>query len=301
MINSYGKIYNLGHAYLADLFKDPVLVEEKVDGSAFSMRKLNGELQCRSKGAPLFLDNPQMMFVEALNSARELLPLMHEGWTYRCEYLQKPRHNGLVYDRIPHKHLIIYDIDTGDQNYLSYGAKKEEADRIGLECVPIMFEGMIENVDQVLKLMDTISVLGGQKIEGMVFKNYKQYAGDGKVLMGKHVSEEFKEVQRAHWKIDNPKKGDIIDSLVDSYRTPARWNKAIQHLREAGNLTDTPKDIGPLMKEVMADIQSECEQEIKNALYAWAKKEISRRVVHGLPEWYKEKLIEKQFEENDQS
>jgi len=36
-LGSYPSIYNLGHRYLGDLLDGPVVVEEKVDGSQFSM------------------------------------------------------------------------------------------------------------------------------------------------------------------------------------------------------------------------------------------------------------------------
>lgn len=300
-INSYGKIYNLGHAALRDLFTSEVSVEEKADGSQFSFGKKNGELFCRSKNQQLNLESPQQLFLEGIETAKEILPLLNEGWTYRGEYLKKPRHNGLAYDRIPKKHIVIFDIDTGNQKYLNPEERQKECDRIGLECIPVMYYGMISSVDEVMKFMDSVSFLGGQKIEGLVFKNHAKFDEQfGKILMGKHVSEEFKEVQSGYWKKDNPKKGDIIDNLVNSLRTPARWNKAIQHLRDDGTLTDSPKDIGPLIREVIKDVETECAEEIKNALYVWARKEISSRITHGLPEYYKEKLMKAQFGEDDE-
>lgn len=297
MINSYGKIYNLGHAALKDLFTSEVSVEEKIDGSQFSFGKKEGVLFCRSKNQNLNIEDPQTLFWEAVETAKELFPILKDGWTYRGEYLKKARHNVLAYDRIPNKHIIIFDIDTGNQSYLTPEDRKKESDRIGLECIPVMFYGMVTDVPQILKFMDSISCLGGQKIEGLVFKNHNKLDEQfHKILMGKHVSEEFKEVQAANWKVDNPKKGDIIESLVQTYKTPARWNKAIQHLKESGNLTDSPKDISFLIKEVIKDVHEECEAEIKEKLYQWAYKEISRKITRGLPEWYKNKLIEKQFE-----
>lgn len=76
----------------------------------------------------------------------------------------------------------------------------------------------------------------------------------------------------------------------------ARWNKAVQHLKERGEFTESPKDIGPLIKEVQHDIAEECSDEIKDALYRYAIKHIQRGVVAGLPEWYKEELLKSQFD-----
>lgn len=43
--NSYPQIYALGHRYLEDLLKDPVLVEEKIDGSQFSFGRFPAKAQ----------------------------------------------------------------------------------------------------------------------------------------------------------------------------------------------------------------------------------------------------------------
>lgn len=48
-------------------------------------------------------------------------------------------------------------------------------------------------------------------------------------------------------------------------------------------------------REVHKDLEEECADEIKELLYKWAVKDIKRSVIKGLPEWYKEKLLEKQF------
>lgn len=297
--NSYPSIFNLGHKCLTDLFADPVLVEEKIDGSQFSFGRFKDEegnefLRCRSKGAELNLVAPEGMFIKAIEVVKKLdLKL---GWTYRAEYLMKPKHNTLCYDRNPKDHLIIFDINTGLETYLTYQEKKAEAERIGLEIVPILYDGTITDANKFRELLELESCLGGQKIEGVVIKNYNRFGPDKKVLMGKFVSEHFKEVHKREWKATNPAQGDIIIGLVNEYKTPARWQKALQHLNEAGSLTGTPQDIGFLMKEVPLDVAKECEADIKDKLWEWAWPKIRRGIVGGLPEWYKEELLKKQFE-----
>ena len=142
-----------------------------------------------------------------------------------------------------------------------------------------------------------MSILGGQKIEGVVVKPfaYDKFGADKKVLMAKFVSEAFKEIHSAEWKKSNPTKGDVLDVIVASLRTPARWNKAIQHLRENGEITDSPKDIGALIREVQADVLKECADDIRMRLFSWARPRVQRGVVAGLPEWYKNELLNRQF------
>lgn len=296
--HSYPKIYNLGHAILSSLLSGPVTVEEKVDGSQFSFGVFNGEIKCRSKGQQLIVDAPEKMFAKAVETAQALAPILKDGWTYRGEYLQKPKHNSLAYDRTPKDYIVLYDINPGEEQYLSYADKVQEAQRVGLEVVPLIYEGDGKdfNLDVLQQLMTRTSILGGQLIEGIVIKNYTQFGPDKKALFGKHVSEAFKEVHKGEWAKANPTSRDIVGTIGIKYKTPARWNKAIQHLKERGELTGTPKDIGNLLKEVQADIKAECEAEIKQELFNYAWKDIARITISGLPEWYKDELMKAQFE-----
>lgn len=297
---SYAKIYHMGHAAISELFADDVVVEEKVDGSQFSFGVIAGELQCRSKGKQLVLDAPEKMFTKAVDTARELEPELKPGWTYRGEYLQKPKHNSLAYDRTPAQHVVLFDINPGREHYLSPQAKADEATRLGLEVVPRLFEGRIESPDELKILLTRVSFLGGAQVEGIVAKNYSRFGRDGKALMGKHVTELFKEVHSKEWKKENKTSKNIILSLVDDYRSLARWMKAAQHLRERGELTNTLKDIGALIDEAKRDIDAECADEIKEKLYQWARPHIVRGSTKGLPQWYKELLLKSQFEDDDQ-
>lgn len=295
--HSYPKIYNLGHAVLKELLADPVIIEEKIDGSQISFGKFGDELKIKSKSAEIRPEHPEKMFKLAVEQIKKRFHLLQEGWTYRGEYLNKPKHNALAYDRVPQGSIILFDITIGEESYLPYLLKKDEANRIDLEIVPI-FTIYPHSTENYLLLLEIISCLGGQKIEGFVVKNYHRFGPDKKVLMGKFVSESFKEIHKVSWKSDNPRQNDILFLLNETYRHPARWNKALQHLAEEGKLTDSLKDIGPAMKEIAQDIGKECEQEIKDTLYKWAWPHIHRGVTRGFPEWYKEQLLKKQFEDN---
>ena len=299
MIHGYGKVYNQGHKAIADLLLDDVIVEAKLDGSQFSLGLFDGELQCRSKGKSQNPGETDKMFEKAAGTAVALADegLLHPGWTYRAEFLRKPKHNTLAYERVPAGNLIIFDIDRGEQDYMSWEEKRAETERMGLECVPLLLMGKLESFEQFEGLMDTLSTLGGSKIEGVVVKNYSRYGRDGKCLMGKFVSEKFKEVHGKDWKMRHPGGQDIKQLLGAKLHSEARWHKAIQHLREAGELTDTPRDIGALIREIQRDVAEECGDQIRDALFKWAWKDISRMVTRGAPEFYKELLAKAQFKE----
>lgn len=299
-IPSYPKVWNLGHRAVIGLTEVSVYVEEKLDGSQFSFGIFDGELMARSRGQQLVLDAPEQMFARAIASIRERSNLLTPGWTYRGEYLQKPKHNTLAYDRVPVGHIAIFDIDVGDQDYLHPEAKRAEAERIGLECVPLLFSGDVDSMAKLDELLDSTSALGGQKIEGVVLKPVApRFGEDGKCLLAKYVSERFKEIHAGEWKKSNPGKLDVIESLVAVYGTEARREKAVQHLSERGELTETPKDIGAILKEIGSDTKAECREEISARLFEWAWPQIQRGINRGTPEWYKRRLAAQQFTGTD--
>jgi len=297
-INSYPTVFAIGHKAIQNIFSDDVVVEEKIDGSQFSFGVIDGELQCRSKGKQLILDSPEKMFTRAVATVRELENRLHPGWIYRCEYLEKPKHNTLAYDRTPKHNIIGFDIVVGEEIYLTPEEKREEFELIGLECVPLLFSGMVSSLDMFNGFLDKTSILGGTKIEGVVVKNYALFTIEKKVAIGKYVSEAFKEIHGSEWRKNNPTGKDIAQELIERYRTPARWQKSVQHLRENGTLDGSPRDIGPLMKEVGQDVLRECEDEIKDYLFDHYWKQIQRGITAGLPEWWKQELAQSSFDAN---
>ena len=295
MIHSYPSVYQIGHKAVQNLFDGEVVVQEKVDGSQFSFGVVDGELQARSKGQQIILDAPEGMFQRAVNIVKEIAPALHPDWVYRCEYLEKPKHNTIAYTRIPKNHIIIFDICTGQESYMPYEQVCQEAERVELEVVPQFYRGTVTDLTFFKSLLETESALGGSQVEGVVVKNYSQFTQEKKVAMGKYVREDFKEENAKDFRARNPTGNDITQELIMRYKTEARWRKAIQHLREQGKLEGSPRDIGLLIREIPADVLKECEQEIKDALFAHFWKNISRGITSGMPEWYKEELLKSAF------
>ncbi len=208
----------------------------------------------------------------------------------------RPKHNALKYDRIPNNHIIIYDIDTSHEKYLLYNDKVMESTRLGFEVVPLLWEGLGYDfsLEKMKDLLQQSSLLGKVSIEGIVIKNYERLSKDNKLLVGKYVSDSFKEIHTR--KKVNITKKDILLSLIESYKSEARWNKAIQHLTEEDKLTETMRDIGSIIKEIHNDIEEECIDDIKEELWLWAKPYFLKGVIQGFPELYKQRLSEKQFD-----
>lgn len=291
MISSYSSIYTIGHKACRELFLDEVVIQEKLDGSQISFGVLDGELKVRSKGVQINIESPDKMFAKAVEYIKSIQGRLNDGYTFRGEYLSKPQHNTLKYNRVPKNHIVLFDVDKGDQDYCQPLVVRSFAEHLELEHMPVYYSGKVESLADILPYMDRESFLGGPKVEGIVVKNYNRFTQEKKVLMGKYVSAEFKEQHKVQWKNTSPQSGDILQRLILTYKHENRWKKAVQTLRDSGKLSEEPKDIGLLIATVKEDIQKECEDEIKEALYAWAKDQILRGATAGLPEWYKDQLF----------
>lgn len=296
-IPGMGEILSITHKALEEIFLDPVEITEKVDGSFISfMMDPSGELRMRSKGQALFEGAPSSkMFNQAIAVIKLRVDALTPGCIYRGEYLSKPKHNSLAYNRTPKDNIAIFDIEWAEGEHADWVMREVEASRLGFEAVPVLYlTSMWNSGPPGLKaLLETESFLGGQKIEGVVVKNFSRFA-HGKPLMGKLVSEQFREIHAKEWKAGNPAGKDIVETLIERYAVEARWNKSIQHMRENGTLTNSPVDIGPLLKEIAEDIKKEEEDAIKQALWNWAWAKISRGATRGFPDYYKNKLMEEE-------
>lgn len=292
---AFPKILHLGDKQISSLFDGPVEITEKVDGSQLGFGKVDGELFVRSKGKEQDLDNPDMMFekaVEYINSIADRIP---DNMTFYGEYLNKPKHNTLAYDRTPKNNIALFGAyNSATREHFGIHYCKAFANKFDIDTVPLLHEGDA-NAEGILEMVnDTVSYLGGSKIEGVVVKAYKPWMFMGQmpqtVMSGKYVTEAFKEVHENNWKKENTGKGKL-EVAISQYKSVARWNKAVQHLRDDGTLTETPKDIGGLIKEVRLDIEAEEKENIKDQLWAIYKNDFLQSATNGLPQWWKERLV----------
>lgn len=292
-ISSFSKVYNIGHRDILELFDSDTEISEKVDGSFGSCCKKDGVFYARSKGEQIIIDAPQKLFSNFITNVSKLD--LHDGWIYCGEVFQSQYHNCIKYDRAPKNNFILFAIDKGEQNYLSYEELAEEANRIGLEVVPLFYRGKIDNLDQLKQYLECESILGGSKVEGIVCKRFDRFTRDGKTMMGKLVSEAFKETNKSEFRKSNPSKTDIELILIEKYRNENRWLKSVQHQRESGKLENSPKDIGILIKEIRKDVLEEEKENIKDELFKFYWEKIERGITRGFPEFYKEYLAKNSF------
>lgn len=296
MIQSYTKIFSIGTKYISDIFENEVEVTEKIDGSQFGFGKINGELHLRSKGAKIFPETAPDLFKPAVEYILSIQDKIPDNTIYHAETLSKAKHNVLEYERIPKNHLVLFSVSDIEKNFDENFQK--HADLLGIDAVPVIFRGKIENSEQLFEMIDSESFLGGTKMEGVVVKNYKRPCFIGgkafPLTAGKYVSEKFKEVHEKNWKKDfNSKTKQQI--FFESFCTEARFQKAVQHLKERDELENSPKDIGKLLKEVTTDLDEEEKENVKEWLWNEYRNNLMRTAVKGFPEWYKRRLAENAF------
>lgn len=297
-LNSYGSIYTLGHIAVADILNGDVEITEKVDGSQISFGRIDGELLVRSKNQQLFVGANNGMFNLAMEKIQAVEDKLVPGWIYRGEFFLKPKHNTLNYERVPKNNIMIYDIEKGygTSDFLRWRDRNKEALRLGFEAVRVFFVGPEATLDWIRSYLDNESALGQVKVEGVVVKNYSQFTEDKKVAKAKYVSADFQEKHVKEWKVTNPTRKDVVQELIETYAVPARWQKAVQHLRDDGKLEGSPRDIGNLIKETQEDLKKEEADAIKEVLFKHFYPQISRGCVSGLPAWYKDQIAEGNIE-----
>ena len=291
--SAFPKAYALGHRDIKDIFLDPVEITEKVDGSQFGFGKINGELIVRSKGTLILPSMVDKLFKPAVDYVLTIQEIIPDNTMFYAETLSKPKHNTIKYDRVPLNNIALFGVKTTTGFCNSYHVLTSFAENLDIDVVPLIYFGKADP-DMVIDLLNLMSFLGGAKIEGVVVKNYN--ANFQSMLTGKFVSEEFKEVHQRQGRVKGTK-SQKWEAFKDSFRTEARWNKAVQHLKEHGDLRWSPKDIGSLMREVHNDIWEEELDLITEWLLKHFGKELKGHAVYGLPEWYKKQLLMGDFNE----
>lgn len=291
----YPKVLTLGSAYTENALEGKVVVQEKYDGSQIRWGiNQDGIFEVCSRRRKIPIEQPGQFkkgieyLMEAYEEIKPLPPLI----MFFGEYLQKPKHNVLKYERIPKNHIVLFDALV-DGNYVNREDLERWAEVWGIEAAVELFRGdaTIDILRDLLK--GNASSLGKEDIEGVVIKNYDQQIVLGGVvrpLFTKLVQSKYRERKQV---ADKKARGMGIERFILSFRNENRWQKALQYLKDEGKLANEPKDIGLLIKRIHKDIEEEETENIRNFLLKKVIKKIKAVSSSGVAEWYKDKLIER--------
>lgn len=296
MLRGYPKILPAVGKYGDYVVGEMVEITEKIDGSQFAFGKdRDGRLHMRSKGCEIDLNvGVQKLFKPAVDHVLSIQDRIPTGSAFYCETLATERHNTLDYGRVPKNHLALFGYTDFERTVgHDHETLQMWAENLDIEAVPLIGNVTLGSLEQLKDYIDQESALGKAKIEGVVVKNYRtpiEFNGQVYPFAAvKYVSEQFKEKHASN--PDWTPQRDRLEELLESYRTEARWLKAVQHLRDAGQLLGEPKDIGALMKELATDLHAEEAENFKQELFNLNKKNWTARVTRGFPEWYKDQLL----------
>lgn len=314
--HGFPKIYTVGSSEVKDVFNGSVEITEKLDGSCIGFGIVDSELIIRSKNKELDLTKPESMFAGAVAYIKSIQEKLPKDMFFYGECISKPRHNVLTYKTVPSGFVALFamvdtamwaakdfnaDLPPNDGKFHKYDELADWAKVLGMGTVQLLWDKKIPEGMSVVPFLESLlskeSALGG-RMEGIVIKNYNvpQNLHDRycPITIAKLVSDDFKEVKVK--KIVKAEGVSKLDELFDMYRTEARWQKAIQHLEEKGELSYNAKDIGLVIQETHRDLIEECEESFKNALYAMFRKQWLNAATSGAAEYYKKYLLEKSQE-----
>lgn len=307
----YPKILHIGAPLVSTIFNNEVEITEKVDGSQCRIELTEDSVMVGSKNQGIADHN---MFEIAHDQGERI----HKETDWRtlgskvtlfCEFLNKPNHNTIKYDRVPLNNLYLFGAMVGDtQDHMVTGGLIEMADHLEIDPPNVIICGMVESVGELNEFMTHQSYLGGSVVEGVVIKNYNRTYDPlqvhsqeyiGYPMAAKYVRDDFTVSNAKQWNTLSRKKG--VDSLVDRFFIEARFRKTIQHLCEDGKIEYQKKDLQFLIPEFFDDLMDEKKDEMTRMIMGEIFKALRRRASGYVVKAWIDYLAERQFEDGDEN
>ena len=292
----YGKILRARVRGTEDLLSDPVVVEEKVDGSMFRFGCApDGSLHMASRRAAVYPETTGM-FQPAIDHVVMLYHagILPKGVWFFTEFVGKPKHNTQEYETVPLNNLVLFDVMYNgalvepDPLYLDGWA-----DSLMVSPIPILAQGHMTWA-KINALLSLPSFLGGANgMEGVVVKNYARSIALGSAtypMFCKLVAAEFAERHQTRSKREGHAGKET--EYFESFAAEPRWRKAVERLRDEDRLQGSPHDIGGIIAEIQSDLEIEEKEAIMQRLWKMHQSQIKRAAVRGFAEWYKARLDE---------
>ncbi len=274
-------------------------IEEKVDGSQLSFAKKDGILFFANRGTYI-KQPPPWLFAGAMIMLSTLTSLIPEGYVFHGECVSKLKHNVCKYGRVPKYQFILFGVKEGDRT-LDRSEVETVAKEIGLECVQLLWQNDVETtqpahvVDLILRGIEVgafVSMLGGDKPEGIVFKHYARVKKNNNkkttATQIKVVRKEFKEKHAAGGG-ERPvptTQEEKIAFIMSHYSREVRWQKATHRLRDRGVITGEPenaiKERGQIMAEARLDFEKEEAKHLKDMLWAMYGQMLVQSITDGM-------------------
>lgn len=280
-------IVRLGHKSTLDVLKvgDNIVIQEKIDGANASFRRIDDKIQAYSRNNPLSEENTLGGFYDFTQS----LPVdrLLDGVIYFGEWLNPHKVKYPEYQ----KQFFLYDIyNTFTNEYVNFSMVKDEAKRLGLNLIPIFYEGEYQSFEHLQSFVGK-SELGGklgdiETGEGIVVKNVDYTDRFGNQIFVKLVTDAFREVQKQKPAKD-PKIAQTAEQrFVDATVTEARVEKFLHKFVDEGILDEHygVEDMGVILKNMNARIKEDILKEEADNFLELIKPEPTEEGFYGVVE-----------------
>lgn len=279
-MKKYMDIVRLGHKTTLGVLNegDFITVTEKLDGANASFKVENGIIKAFSRNTELNCENNLRGFYEWTQTLNPELLL--NGVIYFGEWLVKHK---IQYPAEKMNQFYLFDIyNTYTCEYVSFSMVKDESKRLGLNLIPLFYEGKYQSFDHLMSFVGKTN-LGGEQGEGVVVKNVNYKDKYGKQIFVKLVTDEFREIQKQKAPKDPNKPATVEQQFVNECVTKARVEKLLYKLVDEGVLEESfgIEDMGLILKNLGSRIYEDIIKEESESLPENYEEQLIRKVIRG--------------------
>lgn len=201
VIKKYTDVTRFGKTSTLEAIMDAeeISITEKIDGAnaSFVADETNSiGVSCYSRNNPLSQENTLSGFYNWVND--NIVPIkdnLIKNYRYYGEWLIKHK---VAYKDECYRNFYLFSIwDEDKEEYLSEDIVRKEAERLGLNTAPLLYQGKFISIDHIMSFVGKSDMtLNKDTGEGVVVKNINYKDKYGKQLFVKFISQQFSEVAK---------------------------------------------------------------------------------------------------------
>lgn len=250
-------IVRLGHKNTIGVLNegDNIIIQEKIDGANASFRRDGENIRAYSRNHELNEQNNLGGFYQFTQTPTDAFRVEYliNGWIYFGEWLNPHKVKYPEYQ----KQFFLYDIyDVDSKMYHPFEIVRFEAKRLGLNLVPVFYEGQYQSFEHLQSFVGRTD-LGGKlgdldTGEGIVVKNVDYRDRFGNQMYVKLVTDAFREVQKQKAPKDPKIELTQEQVFVQQVVTEARIEKLLHKFVDEGILDEVfgIEDMGTILKNM---------------------------------------------------
>jgi len=233
-IKKYTDIVRLGHRSTVGVLNegDYIEVTEKLDGANASFKLNEDIIDCFSRNGPVHETNTLRGYYGWVKE--NIKPkLLNPKYRYYGEWLIS---HHIQYKPEYYQKFYLFSVyDDELQEYLSDEIMENEAVRLGINTVPLIYKGKYVSFEHLMEFVGK-SDMAVKYGEGIVVKNVKYKDRNGDQCFVKLVHEDFTEVQKQKPPKDPNRPATPEQEFANMCVTKARVDKMLHKLVDEGIL-----------------------------------------------------------------